>query len=142
MDSAAATTFAATGFALIVAHQFADHWMQTQTQADRKGLPGWPGHLACAGHVATYTATALAAVLAVGAAFSLPLTVWGVTAGLAISASTHYVADRRAPLRWLADRCRKSAAWLDKGGGMYALDQSWHYLWTGVAAFVIALVAQ
>jgi hypothetical protein len=43
--------------ALFVAHQVADHWIQTQHQADTKGCPGWPGRIACAAHVASYTAT-------------------------------------------------------------------------------------
>jgi hypothetical protein len=43
--------------ALYAAHLVADHWVQTQRQAVTKGLPGWPGRIGCAAHVATYTAT-------------------------------------------------------------------------------------
>jgi hypothetical protein len=145
--------FAAVFAALYAAHQVADHWVQTQCQSDRKGLPGWVGRLACARHVTTYTATALGALLAVASVTGLHLAVWPTTAGLAVSAVTHYVADRRTPLRWMADKL----AWIGKpvffrlgvpraghddnpslGTGSYALDQSWHIGWLFVAALVIA----
>lgn len=143
-------TFAAVFVALYAAHQVADHWVQTEHQANTKGLPGWPGRLACAAHVATYSATALAAILALVATTGADLSPIKLTAGLAISAATHYVADRRAPLTRLA-------AWAGHtqfhalgaprpgrddnpslGTGAYALDQSWHIGWLFVAALVIA----
>ncbi|AGZ39604.1 DUF3307 domain-containing protein [Actinoplanes friuliensis] len=133
-----AATFAAVFAALFVAHQVADHWIQTQHQADHKGGPGWPGRLACLAHVTTYTLTALAALLALVLVLALPLDPARVAAGLAVSAFTHYLADRRIPLRRMADAIGKNADWLDHGGGMYALDQSLHYLFLFVAALVIA----
>jgi hypothetical protein len=123
--------------ALYASHMVADHWVQTQRQADRKSLPGWPGRLACAAHVATYTATALVALLALAWRTGLALSPAHVAAGLAVSAVSHYVADRRAPLRWAADRLGKNPAWLERGGGLYALDQSWHVGWLFVAALII-----
>jgi hypothetical protein len=129
---------AAVFVALYAAHQVADHWIQTQGQADRKGLPGWIGRIACAAHVATYTATALAALIVVRAATGLPLTAGPTAAGLMVSAVTHYVADRRTPIRRLAIALGKDRRWLDHGGGLYALDQAWHYGWLLVAALVIA----
>jgi len=125
--------------ALIAAHQVADHWVQTQRQADRKGLPGWPGRIACAAHVATYTLTAVAALALVAAVTGWRPDPGAVAVGLAVSAVSHYIADRRAPLRWLADRLGKSPAWLERGGGMYALDQSWHVGWLFVAALICAV---
>lgn len=130
--------FAAVFAALFVAHQVADHWIQTQHQADCKGRPGWPGRIACAAHVATYTLTALVTLAALALSTDLHLAPGRTAAGLAISAVTHYVADRRVPLRRAADALGKNAGWLDHGGGMYALDQSFHYLFLFVAALVIA----
>src|ERR1017187_1680890 len=93
----AAATFAAVFAALAAGHQAGDYWVQTDSQAARKGGPGWPGRRACAAHVATYTVT-LAACLAVAAWWlSLPLSAGWVTAGLAVSAVTHYFADRPKP---------------------------------------------
>ena len=131
-------TFAAVFVALYVAHQVADHWIQTQHQSDCKSLPGWAGRIACAAHVANYTATAFGFLGVLALATDLDLTGGKVAAGLAISAVTHYVADRRTPLRWAADALGKNPVWLEHGGGMYALDQSFHYLFLFVAALVIA----
>jgi hypothetical protein len=131
-------TVAAVGAALYVAHQVGDHWVQTQRQADHKGNPGWYGRWQCAAHVATYTATAVVALAALAAVTGWRPGLWPTVAGLAVSAISHYVVDRRRPLRWMADRLRKSPAWLERGGGMYALDQSWHVGWLGVAALIIA----
>lgn len=129
------STFAAVFVALFVAHQVADHWVQTDHQACTKGKPGWAGRHACAQHVLWYTVTALIVLATTEAALGMDLSMPRVLLGLAISAVTHYVADRRAPLKWLADRI-KLGYW-DRGGA-YQLDQSWHYLWLWVAALVIA----
>ncbi|PMR58470.1 transcriptional regulator [Verrucosispora sp. ts21] len=134
-----AAVFAAVFATLYAAHQVADHWIQTQHQADCKGQPGWAGRLACAAHVATYTATAVLALVFLIAGTGLRLDPAGVTVGLGISAVTHYIADRRTPLRQIADQLRKSPAWLDKAGGMYALDQSWHVGWLFIAALFCAV---
>lgn len=133
-----AASFAAVFAALYAAHTVADHWIQTQHQADTKALPGWVGRVACAAHVATYTATAVSALLMLAAATGVALAPWNVAAGLAISAGTHYLADRRTPLRRMADAIGKDAAWLERGGGLYALDQSWHIGWLFASALVIA----
>lgn len=139
----AAATPAAVGAvfaALFVAHQVADHWVQTQHQADTKGTAGWSGRLACAAHVATYTATALVAVLALAWRTGLQLAPGALMAGLAVSAITHYLADRRVPLRAIADRVGAGLFYRVNDGGMngaYLLDQSWHIGWLFVAALVI-----
>lgn len=169
-----AATFAAVFVALLVAHQVADHWAQTSHQAGHKGRPGWEGRLACAAHVASYTLCTTLAVLGVWLALDLPLTLPGVLLGQAVSAVTHYWADRRAPLRNLAEKLRLGGFYglgaprpvrvlvVDEHGhvahdadgapvtvpvdnpslgtGAYALDQSWHWLWLGVAALVTVLV--
>ncbi|MCU7724570.1 DUF3307 domain-containing protein [Actinoplanes sp. KI2] len=145
-----AATFAAVFVALFVAHQVADHWIQTDHQARTKGAPGWPSRIACAAHVATYTATALVALAVLRHTLDLPLTPGRVAAGLAVSAISHYLADRRTPLARLAaltghagfyalGTCRNGRD--DKpclGTGAYALDQSFHYAWLFVAALIIA----
>jgi hypothetical protein len=143
-------TFAAVFAALYAAHQVADHWIQTQRQADRKGLPGWPGRLACAAHVASYTMTGMWALVAVHYATDAHLDPWRVAAGLAVSALTHYIADRRTPLRRIAAALGAGRFYAlgvprpgrddnpSLGTGAYALDQSWHVGWLFVAALVIA----
>jgi hypothetical protein len=144
-----AATFAAVFVAVFVAHQVADHWIQTQRQADCKGLPGWPGRIACACHVFTYTAVALFALAALRWTLELDLSPGRVFVGLAVSAVTHYIADRRTPLERLAalfgaDRFYALGAprpGRDDNptlGGAYALDQSFHYAWLFVAALIIA----
>jgi hypothetical protein len=136
--TSAVAAFAAVFAALYAAHQVADHWVQTQHQADGKGQPGPVGRAACVAHVATYTATAFGALGLLAIVTGLDLQPGPVGAGLAISAVSHYVADRRVPLRRMADALGKSPAWLDHGGGMYALDQSWHYGWLFLAALAVS----
>jgi hypothetical protein len=144
-----AAPFAAVFIALWVAHQVADHWVQTQHQADCKGAPGWPGRIACAAHVITYTATALVVVVGMAVTLGLALSPGRVAVGFAVSAITHYVADRRTPLKRLAALCGAGRFYAlgaprpgrDDNptlGGAYALDQSFHYAWLFVAALIIA----
>lgn len=146
-----AATFAAVFVALYVAHQIADHWVQTQYQADHKGQPGWVGRLACAAHVATYTLTAVVALTAMLLATGLRLDPWGVAVGLAVSAVSHYIADRRTPLRRIADALGAGHFYTlgtprpdhddnpSLGTGAYALDQSWHIGFLFVAALFCAV---
>jgi hypothetical protein len=102
VNGAAAASFAALLPALLVAHHVGDQWMQTHHQATSKGEPGWPGRVACAKHVASYTAVTAATVLVLWVSFGLHISVWGFLAGQLVSAATHYWADRRTTLRWLA----------------------------------------
>lgn len=143
-------TLAAAFVALFAAHQVADHWVQTERQARDKGLPGWRGRLACLGHVATYTLTAAVFLAAMAWRCDLHLPPGRLGLALAVSAVTHYVADRRTPLRRLAalaghrDFYRLGACRNGRddnpslGTGAYALDQSFHYLWLFVAALILA----
>ena len=132
------STFAAVFAALYAAHQVGDHWVQTQDQAVRKGLPGRAGRLACTAHVATYTATAFVALALLNTIVGLPFRPPTMIAGLAISAVTHYIADRREPLRRMVHALRKNPAWIERGGGLYAMDQSWHVGWLFIASLVVA----
>jgi hypothetical protein len=122
--------------ALVAGHQVGDYWVQSDTQAADKGRPGWTGRLACAEHVATYTATQTLSLVLACAVLAVPLSVVHVTAGMALSAATHYLADRREPLRKLAAALGKGPFW-DRGGAAL-LDQAWHYGWIFCAALVIA----
>lgn len=144
-----ASLFAAAFASLFAAHELADHWLQTNSQALGKGLPGRPGRLACARHAAVLT-TVLALALAVtaaatGARFSLP---WTALA-LALNGVAHYWADRRSTLAAFAERVGKGAFWrlgtsrdgnghACLGTGAYVMDQSFHVFWLLVTALVIA----
>lgn len=133
-------TFAVVSPALFGAHYIADYWLQTQRQADMKGTPGWAGRIACASHVTVYTITSLVALYAAASASDLQLHWPAVAAGLAVSAVTHYIADRRTPLRWLADRMGKSSEWMDNHGGLAHLDQAWHIGWLLAAALTMGII--
>ncbi|GFE15607.1 hypothetical protein Sgleb_36540 [Streptomyces glebosus] len=147
-----AATFAAVFIALYVAHSVGDHWVQTSHQSAHKGRPGWVGRFADARHVVTLTLTKLAVLVPAAALLGLHLSVLGVVAGLGIDAVTHWWADRRSTLAWLAkvtgkgEFYRLGAPRADHddnphiGTGAYALDQSFHHLWLLVAALVIATV--
>jgi hypothetical protein len=151
-----AGAFAAVFAAPYAAHQVADHWVQTGRQAADKGLPGWPGRLACARHVAVLTLTAAAALAAVAMVTGAPMRLLPAVTGLAVNAASHYVADRRRPLlslsEWLGATVvpGKGEFWHlgapraghddnpGLGTGAYALDQSWHVAWLFAAALIIA----
>ncbi|WP_328432774.1 transcriptional regulator [Streptomyces sp. NBC_00453] len=147
-----AGTFAAVFVALYVAHSVGDHWVQTSHQSAHKGRPGWVGRLADARHVATLTITKLAVLLPVVWLLDLRLSVLGILAGLGIDALTHWWADRRSTLAWLAKVTGKSEFYRlgtprpgmgdnpHIGTGAYALDQSFHHLWLLVAALLITAI--
>lgn len=128
--------FAAIFAMLYVAHQVADFWVQTDWQATTKGTAGVVGRLACAAHVATYTATLTVVTVGVSYRLDVDLSPVRVAIALAVSAITHYIADRRAPLHRLAVACRHSGTWLDHGG-LALLDQAWHMWWLGIAALIM-----
>jgi hypothetical protein len=129
-----AVVIAVTLPVLLVAHTVADHGIQTTHQALTKRAPGWVGRRACAAHVATYTATTAAAVVAAWWAFALPITPAGFALGQLVSALTHYLADRRTPLARIATRTGKAGLYTlgaprpgrddnpTLGTGAYALD--------------------
>lgn len=151
--NAATTRFLITAAALSAAHEVGDQWVQTGHQACTKGEPGRRGQLACAAHVATYSATGALAVWAASRWLGVPMKGRSLAAGLALNAATHYLADRRTPLRRLAAlagnaeyvrratvvRSEHTAA-EDTGPGtaMFHLDQSWHYGWIFASALLAA----
>jgi hypothetical protein len=145
----AATRFAALYAALTAAHEVGDYWAQQDADAVAKGKPGREGVAACLRHVAGYTATQAVAVAAVNRAFGLRVSWPRAAAGLALSAATHYVADRCAK-QWADDsptapllvRLAHGAGhsrWLrnDPQAGPL-MDQAWHKGWIAVAAAVAA----
>ncbi|MFE4660922.1 transcriptional regulator [Streptomyces hydrogenans] len=155
----AAATFAAVFAALWIAHSIGDHWVQSSCQAATKGLPGWPGRAACARHVLGLTLTKGAVLAPVALLLDLPLSAAGLSLGLGLDAVSHYWADRRSTLAALARVCGKGEFYSlgtpnhpahpvtaegayapTLGTGAYSLDQSWHVLWLGIAALIIATV--
>jgi hypothetical protein len=128
--------FAALFAMLYVAHTIADYWIQTDWQATTKGAVGWVGRVACVAHVATYTMALTVVTMGVSYRLDMDLSPVQVAVALAVSAITHYLADRRTPLRRLAVACRHSGAWLD-GEGLALVDQAWHVGWLGVAALIM-----
>jgi hypothetical protein len=126
------------------AHTYADHIGQDHNDALGKGKPGWPGRAACARHVADLTLTKLAALAAAGAATGIRLSPPRVAIAMAIDAASHYVIDRRTPLRRLAKALGKTEFYelgdpmaAPCGTGAYAMDQATH----AVTLFFAALYA-
>ncbi|WP_327067806.1 hypothetical protein [Kitasatospora sp. NBC_01302] len=148
MNSVRAARFAAAYALLRAAADVADHWIQSDHQAQTKGQhdhtegqSSAAGHRACAAHVASYTATQGAVLLAGGAVLGLRLRPAPVAAALALSAVTHYIADRREPLRRVADATGKAnfVRLADHGmNGAYALDQAWHHAFETAAALIVS----
>lgn len=134
------TAFPVAFVALYVAHVVGDHWVQTETQARRKGEAGWSGRRAATWHVATLSATALLTLVLVAAVLGTRFDPSRLAAGLAVNGVSHWWADRRWTLAWLAVRAGKSsfAALGGPLGGAYQLDQAWHVAWLLVAALVIS----
>lgn len=142
-----AARFAAVYAALTASHEVADHWVQIDAHAVAKGQPGASGAAACAKHVATYTATQAVALYAVQRTTGMRLSWRRAAFGLAVSAVTHYVADRQgghwrdAQPRGVVRLAAKTghAGWLarDPNAG-YLMDQAWHKGWIAVAAAIAA----
>ena len=145
-DARIGSTFAA----LFAAHQVADHHVQRDHDAQAKGLPGREGRLACARHVASYTVTAAVALGAAHLAAGTRPNLTRMAAGLALSAVSHYVIDRRTPLRRFAEWTGHAGFYAlgaprpgkddnpSLGTGAYALDQSAHVGFLFLATLIIA----
>lgn len=146
--STPAERFAASYAALTAAHEVGDYWAQRDSDAVAKGRHGHEGRAACARHVAMYTAVQGLALAAAIRGLGLRLNWRRAAAGLAVSAVTHYIADRSAG-RWQEKdpstlivrlaHLKGSAQWLqrDPSAGPL-LDQAWHKGWIAVAAAVAA----
>lgn len=147
-DLPAAARLAALYALVRPASDVADHWVQTDHQAAHKADPGRAGHWALTKHVASYVGTQ-AAVVAIGArTFGIRVTPGRAAAALALSAVSHYVADRRTPLRKTADALARAVGEKDGSAfvrladhginGAYALDQSWHHAFELAAVAILA----
>ncbi|MFC7330802.1 hypothetical protein [Marinactinospora rubrisoli] len=132
-----AARFAAVAVAMLAAHEGADYWAQSEREAKYKGDDSAKGRIACASHVATYTAINTAAVVAVNRWLQLGLAPHRIAAGQALSAVTHYAADRREPLRRLAVATGNEPFWNLRGGAAL-LDQSAHKVVLVLAAAITA----
>jgi len=143
-----AAQFAAVYAALTASHEVGDYWSQQDRDAVAKGGPGLEGRLACARHVASYTATQAIALAAADRGLRLGLGWRRTAAALAVSAVTHYAADRSGG-RWreagpstaLVRFARRTGhtGWLERDPGAGPLlDQAWHRGWIAIAAAVAA----
>ncbi|MDX2521360.1 transcriptional regulator [Streptomyces bottropensis] len=132
------TAYPAVYALLRIAADVADHWVQSDHQAQHKAKPGREGHVALAGHVASYTATQAAALLIGNHALGLGLRPRSIVTALALSGATHYLIDRRWPVRKAAEATGKGNFYNLGGplGGAYLLDQATHHLVEGFAAYV------
>jgi hypothetical protein len=138
--------------ALLAAHQAGDYWAQTDRQAAGKGLPRWPGRMACGRHVASMTACK---ALALGLMHASGRRVRFRRAALALAADalSHYWADRRdvtvpTGLPRLAFAAGHRGFWLlgiprpghdDNpvlGTGGHAMDQAFHIVCLWAAALI------
>jgi hypothetical protein len=145
VNVAKAARFAAIFGTLYAAHQVADHHVQSDRDAQVKGWPGPEGRKACARHVASYTATAAVALAVTDRVTGAGIRPGKAAAALAFSALTHYVIDRREPLRRFAEATGHGNFYRlgapregrddnpNLGTGAYAMDQSAH-----VGALLIA----
>jgi hypothetical protein len=158
--------FAAIAVALYAAHHVGDYWVQRPIDAERKADAGPRGRLHCLTHVLTYVATQAVFLAVITLVLHLDTSLLGVVLGLLVSGVTHYIADRRAPLAWLAGLIPGKADFMKLGKprepqilefrrmgvamgefpitdnpqlatGAWALDQSWHIFW---GVFVAALI--
>ncbi|WP_282798074.1 hypothetical protein [Streptomyces sp. CC224B] len=143
----AALRFPSCYAVLTAAHEGADHLVQRDSHAVAKGLPGPDGRRACARHVAEYTAVQAAALLLADRGLGLRLNWRYAAAGLALSAGTHYLADRSGG-RWgedpkemqttgmvrLAHRLGKGTWMLRDPQAGYRYDQAWHKVCIAIAA--------
>lgn len=134
-------SFGSYAAALHTAHAVADHWVQSDWQAQHKADDGREGWKALTGHVGSYVVAQTLTVAAVSAGEGAWPTAKRFTAALAVSALAHGWADRRAPLKALADRLGKASFYAagtpPVGHGGYQLDQSWHL---ATSVFLPALI--
>lgn len=154
-DLVRAITAAVAFAAMLAGHYIGDQWIQTSAQACKKALGGpvsrgcalWH----CAKHVVTWTATTTGLLLAAGWWLNLPIRPGWLAAGVAVNAATHFLADLRAPLLWLARTVGRGgyvthvqvmrpagADAFGAGTAAFHLDQAWHIAWLLVAALLIA----
>ena len=154
-DLVRAATAAFAFGAMLAGHYVGDQWIQTSGQACKKALDGVGGNACalwhCAKHVITWTATTVVFLAGGGWWLHLPFKPGWLAAGIAVNMVTHFVADLRTPLIWLARLLGRGGyiehAQVVRPGGVqgtgpgtavFHLDQSWHIAWLLVAALLVA----
>lgn len=140
-----ASRFAAVAATLTAAHHVGDFLLQTDHQAARK--PCAEDRLAecseteswrcLAAHVASYHAAQLVGLVVANRALGLNLKPTRVLAGVAVSAVTHAVIDRRWPVRWWMDNTGSHDFRVKAGGGMH-VDQTAHHACLWGSALIIS----
>lgn len=141
-------------------HGAADQFLQRNADAIGKAQPGWAGRRHCASHVATYSAGQLAAAIVMTRALGYRLPITALAAGTAVNATTHYVIDRRVPLKRFLVAIGKSK-YLEHttvqrrqapdgtpvveesgpGSALFECDQAAHRLIGGAASLVMTAMA-
>ncbi len=99
--------FAALQATFADVHPFCDQWLQSSEDAMGKGVSGREGAKHCARHVGSYTAGQVAAAVGVTRVLGFRIPMPAFLAGAALNAVTHYVIDRREPLKRAARRFGK-----------------------------------
>ena len=137
--------FTAAVACLLIAHHLGDYFVQTDHQAQHKGLRGArlrEGQLNCAAHALTYTLTQIGM-------FSWVFGISGyegpwliVFALLLLNGVTHYVIDRRWTLEWFACVVLDKSGWIDNDPeALPKLDQAAHLVLFLPVALGIAAVS-
>ncbi len=140
-----ASRFAAVAATLTAAHHVGDFMAQTDHQAACKPAAedrtvvcseseSWRS---LASHVASYHAVQVAGLLVANRALGLKLRPSRVLAGVALSAVTHAVIDRRWLVRLWMDNTGSRDFRVKAGGAMH-VDQTMHHASLWAAALVIA----
>ena len=132
--------FLITAVVLVPGHYLGDYGLQTDGQANDKGLCGHRGRRACAGHVASLTLAQLVMLALVAVVTGTAMDPVAAALGLGVNAASHYWADRRKTLRGLilaTDRWSSKIGFFDNGGAE-RVDQAWHMVWIVPAALVAA----
>lgn len=140
-----ASRFAAVAATLTAAHHVGDFLLQTDHQSARK--PCEQDRLAecseveswrcLAAHVASYHAAQVVGLVVANRVLGLKLSPSRVLAGVAVSAVTHAVIDRRWPVRWWMDHTGSRDFRVKAGGGMH-VDQTMHHACLWASALVMA----
>lgn len=160
--SSKAAKGAAAYAALRTAAHVADHWLQTSHQAAHKADAGLAGHRVMARHIASYAGAQAVALAAVDRLLDVGLKPSRIAAAVAFSAATHWLIDRRWPVRKASEflgktGCKRDGQCADPEhapdgsecdggfhdlggplGGAYVLDQSAHHLCEGIASIIAA----
>jgi hypothetical protein len=152
-----AAVFAAVQATFSDVHPYCDQILQNSEDAQKKGNPGWEGRKHCARHVASYSAGQFVAALGVTRALGCHVPLPALLVGTAINGVTHYMIDRREPLKrflrskWVAKggyldhaTVQRREGVVDEGGpgtALMEMDQAAHRLISVAASLTTAYLA-